>query len=215
MRTVVSKRPSPCERSDARSMLRRDSSTTVASAVGCCVCSVQRRRQLDVVVARTTRRRRRAGRDEAARRGGREASEFRGPTGSGSSSGSCVRPVRRTPFVRFAKSRSPQVGGQFGEEGGGRHDERHVAMPAVPGASFAVIEAKIGLGALETFFDRPAKACRAGKFGERDSRGRKDQILGLLVGVLAIASDQQPALKALFGQPRQFHPRPVIEPEPL
>ncbi len=33
-----------------------------------------------------------------------------------------------------AESRSPEVGGQFGEEGGGGHDERHMAVPAMPGA---------------------------------------------------------------------------------
>ena len=52
-------------------------------------------------------------------------------------------------FVRFVfsrvKGRSPAVGGEFGEEGGGGHDEGHMAMPATPGAGFAMIEAEIAL----------------------------------------------------------------------
>jgi hypothetical protein len=36
-----------------------------------------------------------------------------------------------------------------GHHGEGEHDERHVAMPAVPGAGFIMIEPKLILGGLE------------------------------------------------------------------
>src|SRR3546814_3786228 len=42
--------------------------------------------------------------------------------------------------------------------GEGQHDERDMAVPAVPGAGLVVIEAKFVLGRLEAVFDRPALA---------------------------------------------------------
>ena len=39
---------------------------------------------------------------------------------------------------------------------GGQHDERRVAVPAVPGPGFVVVEAKLGLGGVEAVFDGPA-----------------------------------------------------------
>ena len=82
-------------------------------------------------------------------------------------------------------------------------NQGHVATPSMPGARFTVIEAKIALGALETLLDRPTKTGRAGEFGERCALGGEDQIVGLLVGFLAVAPHQKPALEAVFGQPRQ------------
>ena len=43
-----------------------------------------------------------------------------------------------------------------GHHGEGQHDERDVAMPAVPGAGLVVIEAELVLGRLEAVLDRPA-----------------------------------------------------------
>jgi hypothetical protein len=39
--------------------------------------------------------------------------------------------------------------------GEGKHDERDVAMPAVPGTSFVMVETELVLGSLEAVFDRP------------------------------------------------------------
>ena len=44
-------------------------------------------------------------------------------------------------------------GGRHGE---GEHDERDVAMPAVPGAALVVVEPEFVLGRLEAILDRPA-----------------------------------------------------------
>ena len=42
--------------------------------------------------------------------------------------------------------------------GKGEHDQRDVAMPAVPGAGLVVIETELVLGRLKTVFNRPAMA---------------------------------------------------------
>src|SRR5271157_574124 len=43
-----------------------------------------------------------------------------------------------------------------GHHGEGEHDQRHVTVPAMPGAGFVVIEAEFGLGGFETVLDGPA-----------------------------------------------------------
>src|SRR5690606_21405371 len=43
-----------------------------------------------------------------------------------------------------------------GHHGEGEHDQRDMAMPAMPGAGFVVIEAEFVLGGLEAVLDRPA-----------------------------------------------------------
>jgi len=78
-----------------------------------------------------------------------------------------------------------------------------------------MVETQIALGALEAFLDRPAKAGRAGEFGERGPFGREHQIISAFVWLRAVAPDQQPALEALLGRPGQRHPRPVVEPQAL
>ena len=88
-------------------------------------------------------------------------------------------------------------------------------MPAAPGARFAVVKAEIALGALETLFNCPAKTGRASQFGECRAHRGEDQMVGLPVGFLAVAPDQQPALETFFGRPGQRHPRPIVEPEAL
>jgi len=55
------------------------------------------------------------------------------------------RRAGRTRFVPFAEGDAALVGRQFGEEGGGSHDEADVAMPPVPGARLAVVEAEVVL----------------------------------------------------------------------
>ena len=62
--------------------------------------------------------------------------------------------TRFVPFAwiaGFGLVRSPRaaalIGGQFGKEGRGGHDQCHVTMPAMPGAGLAVIKSQITLGA--------------------------------------------------------------------
>src|SRR5436305_13097272 len=45
-----------------------------------------------------------------------------------------------------------------GEDGKGEHDERDVAVPAVPGAGLVVVEAEFGLRGLESVLDSPPVA---------------------------------------------------------
>ena len=85
----------------------------------------------------------------------------------------------------------------------------------MPGAGFAMIEAEIALGALETFLDRPAQAGDACEFRKRRPFGREDQIVGLLVALCEAAADQEPAFEALLRRPGEGHPRPVGELEAL
>ena len=43
-----------------------------------------------------------------------------------------------------------------GHHGKGEHDQRHMAVPAMPGAGFVVIEPQLVLGGLKAVFNRPA-----------------------------------------------------------
>ena len=71
--------------------------------------------------------------------------------------------VVRTPFVPFARGATfgfaaapggaALVSGKLGEECGGCHDERHVTVPAMPGAGLAMVQPEIVLGAQEAFLD--------------------------------------------------------------
>ena len=47
--------------------------------------------------------------------------------------------------------------------GEGKHDERDVAMPTMPGSGFIMVKPKLILGCLETVLDCPAVAFDAGK----------------------------------------------------
>jgi hypothetical protein len=50
------------------------------------------------------------------------------------------------------------------------HDERNMAVPAMPGAGLVVIEPKLGFCSLETVLDGPAMAFDADKRGDVGSR---------------------------------------------
>src|SRR3546814_4465091 len=96
--------------------------------------------------------------------------------------------VVRTPFVPFARGATfgfaaapggaALVSGKLGEECGGCHDERHVTVPAMPGAGLAMVQPEIVLGAQEAFLDGPAQACGSGQLLERCSFARIDEIIG-------------------------------------
>ena len=77
-----------------------------------------------------------------------------------------------------------------GHHGEGEHDERDVAMPAMPGAGLVMIEAQFILGRLETILDRPAMSLdRDQGFDARSKRtpgGKESQI-----PISDVAADQQ------------------------
>jgi len=106
--------------------------------------------------------------------------------------------------------------------GEGEHDERHVAMPAMPGAGFVMIEAQLVLGRLEAVLDRPAMSfdrddvldpcsCRTPCREERQ------------VAVADGATDQQASCPqaatflVIFGgvEIREFEVGPVMKPRAL
>ena len=74
-----------------------------------------------------------------------------------------------------------------------------MAVPAMPGPRLAVIETEIVPCPLETFFDRPARAChltpiRAGQLGQGGFRRAECEVVSQLAGVVSAAADQEPAL---------------------
>ena len=71
-----------------------------------------------------------------------------------------------------------------------------MAMPAMPGARFAMIEPEIGFGPLEAFFDGPAQARDACEFGQRRAGGNEAKVIGPLGGSAPAAADQKKALEA-------------------
>ena len=107
------------------------------------------------------------------------------------------------------------------------HDERHVAMPAVPGAGFVVIEAEFILGGLEAVLNRPAAPFDQDQgFDARSSRAPGGQECEVAIG--DIATDQQslcpkiggPQVRSLFVifdgvEIGEFTIAPVIKPGAL
>lgn len=128
-------------------------------------------------------------------------------------------PPIRTRFVPFAwiaefgfgvePGGAALIGSEFGEEGGGRHDQCHVSVPAMPGAGLAMIETEIILGAQEAFLDGPAQARCSGQFRERSAFPRMSEIVGNLVGVLEAATEKQPALETALRRPVEGQAPPV------
>src|SRR3978361_161425 len=123
--------------------------------------------------------------------GGLNTSRVRRWQISGTDGNSAAMAVRRrlgqrTRFVRFAPSRSAQIGGQFGEERGGCHAQAHMAMPSVPRANLTMIKAEIVFGALETFLDGPTQSSSTGEFGKSRACRREDEVVGALIGGLTV-----------------------------
>jgi hypothetical protein len=57
------------------------------------------------------------------------------------------------PRLSFLGRRDVGVMSDGGGHGEGQHDQGDVAMPAVPGAGFVVVEAELVLGGLEAVLD--------------------------------------------------------------
>lgn len=75
--------------------------------------------------------------------------------------------------------------------GEGEHDQRDMAMPAMPGAGLVVIETKFVLGGLEAVLDRPAMAFHLHqRFDGRILRAPCREEGDIAVG--DVAADQQP-----------------------
>lgn len=90
-----------------------------------------------------------------------------------------------------------------------------MAMPAMPGARFAMIEPKIGFGPLEAFFDGPAQARNGCEFGKRRTGRNEAKVIGPLGGSTPAAADEKKAFEAGIARPGQTDAGPIVKPEPL
>ena len=71
------------------------------------------------------------------------------------------------------------------------HHQRDVAMPAMPGAGFVVVEAELVLGGLKTVFDRPTMPLHRHQFFQRCANRTPGREEGE-IAVGDVAADQQP-----------------------
>ena len=95
-------------------------------------------------------------------------------------------------------------GGQHGE---GQHDERDVAVPAVPGAGLVVVEAELVLRGLEAVLDGPAVPLDLDqRLDRRPGRAPGGEVGQLAVGDVA-ADQQAPRPKAGEAARRTRPPR--------
>src|SRR4051812_4855006 len=89
-----------------------------------------------------------------------------------------------------------------------------MAIPALPGAHFIVVQATLLLGHLKACLDRPAHAwdtCQRGKAGVCRA---EDHVVRYIVRILAVTPDQQPVLPVWLLRPasaRQAQAGPVVE----
>jgi hypothetical protein len=85
---------------------------------------------------------------------------------------------------------SALIGSNLGQECGSGHDQRHVAVPAMPGSCLAVVEAEIVLCAQEAFLDSPAQACCSGHFGKGGPLPGVDKIISNFITVSDAVNDK-------------------------
>lgn len=79
-----------------------------------------------------------------------------------------------------------------GQHGKGKHDQRDVTMPTVPGTGLVVVESEFVLGGFEAVLDRPAMAFYPDqRFDWRASQRPCREVGEVAVGDLA--TDQQAA----------------------
>ena len=71
-----------------------------------------------------------------------------------------------------------------------------MAMPAMPGARFAMIEPKIGFSPLETFLNGPAQARDGCEFGQSGASGDKAKVISPFGGSVPAAADEKKAFEA-------------------
>ena len=76
--------------------------------------------------------------------------------------------------------------------GEGKHDERDMAMPAMPGPGLVVIETELVFGSLEAVLDRPTAALNADERVDRSSCRAPCGEVGE-ISISDIAPDQQAA----------------------
>ena len=90
-----------------------------------------------------------------------------------------------------------------------------MAMPAMPGARFAMIEPKIGFGPLEAFLNGPAQPRDGCEFSQRGAGGNEAKVISPLGRSAPAATDEKKALEARIARPRQTDAGPIVKPQPF
>src|SRR3954462_8838098 len=85
-------------------------------------------------------------------------------------------------------------------------------VPAVPGPDLVIGQADLLLGDLETLLDGPAPSGDAGESGQCGVGWAEDHVIGELVRLCRMTTDEQPVLPGRLLQTHQAHPRPVVDP---
>ena len=106
-----------------------------------------------------------------------------------------------------------------GHHGEGEHDERDVAMPAVPGAGLVVVEAQLVFRGLEAIFDRPTMSLDLDQHldacsGRAPGREEGQVSVGNVAADQQAARPQSDARVVVFGSVEigQFAIHPVVQP---
>src|SRR4051794_10542267 len=85
-------------------------------------------------------------------------------------------------------------------------------VPAVPGPDLVIRQADLLLGDLEALLDSPAPSGDTGEGGQARVRRAEDDVIGELVRLARMATDEQPMIPGRLLQAHQAHPRPIVEP---
>src|SRR3954451_4461986 len=78
------------------------------------------------------------------------------------------------------------------ETGQRQHGQGDVPVPAVPGPDFVIRQADLLLGNLEALLDGPTPSGDAGESGQGGVRRAEDNVIGELVRLARMATDEQP-----------------------
>src|SRR3954462_12136558 len=87
-----------------------------------------------------------------------------------------------------------------------------MTVPAVPGPDLVIRQADLLLGDLEALLDGPAPSGDTGEGGQRRVRRAEDNVIGELVRLAWMATDQQPVLPGRLLQAHQAYSRPIVKP---
>src|SRR5919107_6193602 len=85
-------------------------------------------------------------------------------------------------------------------------------VPAVPGPDLVIRQADLLLGELEALLDSPTPSGDAGEGGQARVRRAEDDIIGELVRLAWMTTNEQPVIPGRLLQAHQAHPRPIVEP---
>src|SRR5262249_14398195 len=97
------------------------------------------------------------------------------------------------------------------QKGACPHCQCQVAIPARKRTHLVVIQPHLALGALDTFFDRPACSGHPHQFAQSRVRSGKGDIAGHLTRIADGAAHEQKAFPALLRWSAQLLSPPIVE----